>query len=188
MTFFVRKIVTNWRRSGHSGPTTIRVGGFRSFSTTDYKSHSNPSTPEFIPKPTWSIQSLDLTSQHTKLPREELERLSHLALLDLNELPEDLEQDLANMMHMVQQVSDFVSSNPILFEDVEEDPTGTSTYDFVRGVTGTPFRRHQEDTTELDDEKDDRETAVRVWDSYLEPNTIRQGGSHRYFAITTKTE
>lgn len=157
----------------------------RTVSTSPPLSDATIKSLDFIPKPTWSIQSLDLTSKHDKLPREELERLSHLALLDLNQLPDHLEQDLANMMHMVQQVSDFVRDNPALFEEYD-DETGTLTYDFVRGVTAAPLR----DSTECTDSElqDDETEAARVWESYLEANTVLQGGAHKYFSITTKSD
>lgn len=145
---------------------------------------------EFVPEPTWSLRSLDLGSQQEKLPKEELNRLSRLALLDLDKLPKDFEQDLANMMHMVDQVSDFVEQNPELFEKYN-DESGEMIYDSVRGVTSVPFRETQEDigTPSSKSEQDhDNEQADRVWEIYLEPNTIRQGGSHKYFSISTKKQ
>ena len=175
------RCVAKWGRKTYLRRTT------RLFSTATSESNNKDEThpPDFIPKPTWSIRSLNLNSTQDKLPRKELERLSHLALLDVKQLPDDLEQDLANMMHMVQQVSDFVEVNPELFQEYD-DNTGVSTYDFVRGVTAAPLRG---DTTEREEfELHDEEEAVRVWDSYLEPNTVRQGGAHKYFSITTKSE
>lgn len=138
-------------------------------------------TSSFIPRATWSIHSLELNAQHDKLPRGELRRLARLALLDLDRLPEDLEQDLANMMHMVDQVSAFAASRPDLFDHAAEDATGSFTYDYVKGVDTAPFRAIQDTLYE-----DEASEAKSVWDNYLEPNTIRQGGAHQYFSISTK--
>ena len=174
------RTITKWGRNSYLRRTT------GPFSTTTSEIHPNESHMlDYIPKPTWSIRSLNLNSTQDKLPREEMERLSRLALLDVKQLPDDLEQDLANMMHMVQQVSDFVAANPELFEDYD-DSTGVSTYDFVRGVTAAPLRGVTTEREELGlhEEKE----AARVWESYLEPNTVRQGGAHKYFSITTKSE
>ncbi len=135
----------------------------------------------FIPKPTWSIKSLELTSNHEKLAPEEMQRLSQRALLNLNELPQDLEQDLANMMHMIQTVSEFVTdpSNKQLFN--QDDETGAFQYDLVRGVTAAPLRG-----TKSPPDPEDVGDSAQVWEKYLEQKTIRRGGSHKYFAISTK--
>lgn len=135
----------------------------------------------FIPTPTWSVESLELTSKHEKLPADEMRRLSRRALLNLDEMPQDLEQDLANMMHMVQQVSAFVADpcNEQLFQKIDEN--SAFQYDFVRGVTAAPLR-----TKDCPLDTEDVEEAAQVWDTYLEHKTIRQGGSHKYFVISTK--
>lgn len=129
------------------------------------------------------MRSLDLTSKHAKLSPDEVDRLGHRSLLDLNQLPRILEQDLANMMHMVQQISDFVeeTTNKELF--THGDTAGSVQYDSVRGVTAAPFRF-------ADDPPDaeDLEEAAQVWGTYLDPKTIRQGGAHQYFVISTKQE
>jgi hypothetical protein len=162
-------------------PTCTQVIGSRSFSNSNARQSRDLSS--HIPEPTWSVKSLELTSQHAKLPPDEVERLAHLALLDLYQLPKDLEQDLANMMHMVQQVSDFVEdpSNKALF--IQDDDTGSFQYDFVRGVTAAPFRSAHDPP-----DAEDLEEASQVWETYLNPNTIRQGGAHQYFAISTKQQ
>lgn len=151
------------------------VAAKRSLSTTN-NNDDEDNRDSLVPKPTWSIQSLELSSSIAKLPEGELDRLAHRALLDTSKLPSDLEQDLANMMHMVQQVSEYVQENPQMFP--EDD---AQVYDFVRGVTAAPLRKESDD-------QEDREEAQQVWKSYLQPRTIRQGGSHQYFSIRTHKE
>jgi hypothetical protein len=128
-----------------------------------------------IPEPTWSIKDLQLTYNHPALPKEEVQRLSRRALIHIDEHDDAARQDLANMMHMVEQVSAYSSAHM----DADE------IYDEVRGVTAAPLRSSNNSTTTDDD---DREEAANVWQSQLQPNTIKVGGSHEYFVITTKEE
>ena len=157
----------------------------------------------FIPKATWSVKDLELKSRHECLPPEEIQRLAQLSLLDFQKLPADLGQDLANMMHMTQQISDFVNTNQDLFSSVEEKSGGSTTtkdeselssaavredafvYDVVRGVRAAPLRASG-DADALQEK--DQAQATKVWNSYLEPQTTRQGGAHQYFSISTKKE
>lgn len=84
------------------------------------------------------------------------------------------------MMHMVQQVSDFVGdpANQHWFQ--LEDEFGTFQYDFVRGVTTAPLRKILDPI----DQQQEQE-AASVFETYLDQKTIRQG-SHKFFAISTK--
>mmetsp|Transcript_24686 Transcript_24686/g.60655 ORF Transcript_24686/g.60655 Transcript_24686/m.60655 type:complete len:209 (-) Transcript_24686:582-1208(-) len=141
-----------------------------------------------IPKPTWSIQDLDLTSKRPPLPDEELDRLSKLALIDIKAMKpgdqESLGQDLANMLHMIDQVTQYSNDDDDNVENQGEDnPAAAQIYDVVRGVTKAPLRTS---TDHL--QAEDGEIAKDVWENMLQPNTKRMGGRHEYFAIQTKTE
>ena len=85
-----------------SRQTFLSLKRWRQLPTCRYKSFR-------IPDPTWSVEDLDLTSNRPRLPPEELKRLSRLALIDIDSITdkEGLEQDLANMLHMIDQVSTF---------------------------------------------------------------------------------
>jgi hypothetical protein len=129
---------------------------------------------------------LELTSRHPPLPPDELRRLSHLALIDLHrdggnkDDTNRLNQDLADMLHMVRQVTTFAVESD---DDRNGDDPSCSAhiYDTVRGVRATPLRpspnREQEDAFQQQDEEQARE----VWKNLLRPKTIRKGGGHVYF-------
>jgi Asp-tRNA(Asn)/Glu-tRNA(Gln) amidotransferase C subunit len=151
-----------------------------------------------IPEPTWSIKDLDLFTNQPPLPKEELERLCRLALIDISRKTMDeqtkLNQDLANMLHMIQQVTEYCTSDDELdhtlttagHRDGDVDTTtscSSEIYDFVRGVTAAPLRKGI-DMDPLHD--DDAKQAQEVWDNLLQPKTIRKGGGHQYFAIVTE--
>lgn len=146
-----------------------------------------------IPEPTWSVKDLDLSSKKPPLPPEELKRLSRLALIDIESMPdkEALIQDLSNMLHMIDQVSNFrfdendIDESKTLDDDEANAERAAKIYDVVRGVTKAPLRKS------LDEDpfqKQDQEIAHDVWNSQLKPKTIRKGGGHHYFAIQTKKE
>ena len=193
----VARYGTMLRRLRPEFSTTARVPSRRPRSPTPSTTlrcfvASKPQSKEsydHIPDPTWSVQDLELTKTHTKLPPQEMERLARLSLLDLEQLrqdtDEDLEQDLANMMHMVQQVSDYVAKNNLLDEEeMDESQAAQHIYDSVRGVTAAPLRSKDDDSLQ----EVDQAHAENVWESYLAPNTIRQGGSHHYFSSSTKED
>jgi hypothetical protein len=153
--------------------------------------------PKHIPAPTWSIADLQLDSKQPPLPQEELDRLCRLALIDINnntksqEEKDSLNQDLANMLHMIQQVKSFNSSssysssidhtNVPMEDDNDDDPSCSShIYDTVRGVTAAPLRRSNDPLAE-----NDHEAKEVVWKSLLQPKTTRLGGGHYYFSIVT---
>ena len=141
-----------------------------------------------IPDPTWSVEDLDLTSNRPRLPPEELKRLSRLALIDIDSIPdkEGLEQDLANMLHMIDQVSTFEykdEKEADKDEDENDIDKAAEIYDIVRGVTSAPLRKSLEDDPL---QTEDQEQAENVWKSLLQPKTTRKGGRHEYFAIKTK--
>jgi hypothetical protein len=174
----------HWKTTA-SRPLTAKrsISGSRPFGDESKQANATEGH-SFIPKSTWSVRSLELNAQHSKLIPEELERLGHRALLDLNQLPQNFEQDLANMMHMVGQVSEFVASQPELFdEENEDDDQASFIYDSVRGVSATPFRASQDVSYSTDQNE-----AKEVWETYLKQNTIRQGGAHQYFSISTKQD
>jgi hypothetical protein len=143
-----------------------------------------------IPEPTWSIKELDLTSKKPPIPPEELERLSRLALIDIESMPdkEGLRQDLANMLHMMDQVSSFYAAENESFESQNHDDQANAEraaeiYDVVRGVTKAPLRKSvDEDPLQTKDQA----IAGDVWNSLLQPKTTRKGGRHDYFVIQTK--
>jgi len=159
-----------------------------------------------IPSPTWSIADLELTSTHPPLPQNEFERLARLVLIDVssknnennndnyNDDMDSLRQDLGNMLHMIQHVTEYeYYPSPTGKYNNEHFPTsenndiaptcgGGSIYDTVRGVKAIPLRKGIDD-----DPLQDRDAtqAREVWESFLRPKTIRKGGSHVYFAIET---
>jgi hypothetical protein len=156
----------------------------------DVETPTTDSKRRYIPEPTWSIKDLDLFSNHPPLPREELERLSRLALIDTSggdkEEQARLNQDLANMLHMIQQVTDYYEQDDPTGGGCHEreDPTCSSEiYDIVRGVSAAPLRLgvDQDPLHEADAKQ-----AQEVWDNLLQPKTIRKGGGHQYFAIVTE--
>jgi Asp-tRNA(Asn)/Glu-tRNA(Gln) amidotransferase C subunit len=122
------------------------------------------------------LKDLELTSKQPLIPEEELDRLSRLALINIESSDREmLRQDLANMLHMVDQVSSY----PLEDDDEDED----AIYDGVRGVTAAPLRK----TAEQDPlQQVDQEQAGKVWKSLLQPKTTRKGGGHEYFSIQTK--
>ncbi|KAL3929973.1 MAG: hypothetical protein SGBAC_011972 [Bacillariaceae sp.] len=152
-------------------------------------------------------QDLQLTSKRPPLPKEELDRLSKLALIDIKAMDpndqESLGQDLANMLHMIDQVTqhssnddhdDNVNNNGDDYDDEDDhgkqqhdrkdSQSAAQIYDLVRGVTTAPLRKSPE-KDHL--QAQDGEIAKDVWESMLQPKTKRMGGRHEYFAIQTKT-
>jgi hypothetical protein len=157
---------------------------YYSTTTTIKSSSSSSSSYRHVPKPTWSIRDLKLTETHPPLPKEELQRLGRRAALTIDENDsQQLQQDLANMMQMVQQVSHVSKTLQLEFEnDDGDDDNDGDIYDAVRGVTKAPLR-----TSPSSSEKNAAQ-AQQVWESYLQPRTKRsRGGGHDYFVITTKT-
>ena len=175
-------------------------------SSSSSSSSSKSSSYRYIPEPTWSIDDLELKSNHPKLPKEEIQRLSHRALIQIIENnntegddeqqqlqleQEQLEQDLANMMHMVELVSNFndhhvqEDDDEAAAEESDNDESGVNIYDSVRGVTSAPLRRN---SIAQQQQQQDQHEANEVWKAQLQPNTTKVGGSHEYFVITTKEE
>jgi hypothetical protein len=154
--------------------------------------------PKHIPAPTWSIADLQLDSKQPPLPPKELDRLCRLALIDIDTKSQEekgaLNQDLANMLHMIQQVKAFNNSSssysssidhtdvPMEDDDDDDDDPSCSShiYDAVRGVTAAPLRTSNDPLAE-----NDHEAKEVVWKSLLEPKTTRIGGGHYYFSIVT---
>ena len=199
-------------------------------SNNDSSSSSSPSTLnsnssnnqkhrsyQFIPSPTWSVQDLELTLSHPPLPEEEFKKLARLVLLDVSSSSiissssnddnnDSLRQDLGNMLHMIQQVTEYqyppstksssssrsgsnssCNSNNVHdgYDTVDSGATyddGSKIYDAVRGVKAAPLRRGIEnDPLQLSDAAQ----AQEVWENFVQPKTMRKGGSHVYFAIKT---
>jgi Asp-tRNA(Asn)/Glu-tRNA(Gln) amidotransferase C subunit len=144
---------------------------------------------QYIPPPSWSIKDLQLDAQHPPISSEELERLSRLALIDINsrtpEEKEKLNQDLANMLHMIQQVTDYQHSHDDNKNNTNDIFCSGEIYDSVRGVTSVPLRKN---ITEDPLQEKDTKQANEIWAALLEPKTIRKGGGHQYFAIATGDE
>ena len=151
-----------------------------------------------IPQPTWSVQDLELTSTHLPISQKELERLARLVLIDVsgnsnnnddNNL-NSLKQDLGNMLHMIQHVTEYDYQLPTgksvagSRNDYSDDDLTCSAriYDTVRGVKTIPLRKGIE-TDPLQER--DATQAQEVWEDFLRPKTIRRGGGHVYFAIET---
>ena len=134
-------------------------------------SDTQQSSSSIIPAPTWSIASLELHKSHTPVERDELDTLAKRALVNVTQFSPariaQLQQDVGNMMHVMNQVSQFESS------DADDERL---LYDVPRNVTEAPLRGTQ----------DEPSTAPpQVWESYLAPQTQRVGG-HAYFVIATQ--
>ena len=151
-----------------------------------------------IPQPTWSLKNLKLTSTHIPITQQELERLAQLVLVDMSrnsnmrddETIVSLKQDLGDMFHMIQHISesdcwksktkDVVDTRNI---DDKDDPTiSARIYDIVKGVRGIPLRN----VTEEDPlQAQDAVQARAVWEVFLQSKMIRRDGGHQYFSIET---
>jgi hypothetical protein len=126
---------------------------------------------------------LQLDIKHKPVSQEELSVLAKRALIRLpapdNESSsssmQKLRQDLGNMLHMIQQVQDFVADN------ADEPLTDADIYDRPRGVKAAPVRR---ETSAAEEEE---EEASQVWESLLKPKTTAVG-AHSYFVIATKRD
>lgn len=153
-----------------------------------------------IPQPAWSIQDLELTSSHPPIPQKELERLARLVLIEVSGIRnnnegdslESLKQDIGNMLHMIQHVTEYdhrQSTGKATTErrnnrdnDSDEVMCSARIYDTVRGVKAIPLRKGiEEDILQAQDAVQ----AQEIWEHFLQPKTIRRGGGHVYFAIET---
>jgi hypothetical protein len=140
----------------------------------------------YIPEPTWSIASLELDRPHTPVSRSELERLAKRAVIDLSLLDSknnqlgipQLCQDVGNMMHMMNQVQEFVETM------ASKDTMSAETlYDAPRGITSPTAPTAVENATS-DNDWPDRDVSLTVRQSYWGPRLKRVGG-HEYFEIVT---
>ncbi len=155
---------------------------------------------QHIPEPTWSLEDLELTSTHTAIAEEELERLGRLVLLDVSEnrstskdeMIDSMKQDLGNMLNMIQRVTvhDYQESKSDCMDyasgsDLEENniqSASAATYDSVRGLTTMPLRKESElDPLQAEDASQSRDILEKT----LQTKMIRRGGGHKYFAIKT---
>jgi hypothetical protein len=141
---------------------------------------------QYIPEPTWSIASLELDQQHTPVTRSELERLAKRAVIDLSLLDSkddqlgipQLCQNVGNMMHMMNQVQEFVET--IASND---SMSAETLYDAPRGITLPTTSTSSENATS-DGDWPDRDVSLAVRQSYWGPRLKRVGG-HEYFEIVT---
>lgn len=157
-----------------------------------------------VPQPTWSVQDLELTSTHVPITQQELDRLARLVLVDMSENSsnsddetiDSLKQDLGDMLHMIQHVTEH-DCQEIIGKDVadarynnnddKDEPTGSATiYDTTRGVRGIPLRKGiEEDPLQAQDASQ----AQVISETVLHSKMVRRGGGHEYFAIeTTETQ
>lgn len=148
-----------------------------------------------IPQPTWSMQDLELTPIHTPINQQELERFARLVLVDVSGNDSDcdddtsdlLKQDLGNMLHMIQGVTEHdcrtTSGKDVAdTRDTDDLRSRARIYDIVRGVRGVPLRKEiEEDPLQASDAGQ----ARVVWENFLQSKMIRRGGGHKYFAIET---
>jgi hypothetical protein len=156
-----------------------------------------------VPRPTWSVQDLELASTHSSITQKELERLARLVLLDVSpnssncddRTLDSLKQDLGNMLHMILHVeghdyqeskgSDIVCTR--VNNDDGTDPTvSAAIHDTVRGVKEIPLRKEiEKDPLQAQDDANARVTSGEN----LHTKMVRRGGGHKYFAIkTTQTQ
>lgn len=153
-----------------------------------------------IPQPTWSIQDLALTTSHPPISQKELERLARLVLIDVSgninnyngDNLDSLKQDLGNMLHMIQHVTEYehqqstgnatIDTRNNRGDDSDDAMCGARIYDTVRGVKAIPLRKGiEEDPFQAEDAVQ----AQEIWEHFLQPKMIRRGGGHVYFAIET---
>ena len=211
------------RRNYSSTYTSNNDSSSSSPSTLNSNSSNNQKhrSYQFIPSPTWSVQDLELTLSHPPLPEEEFKKLARLVLLDVSSSSsrrrssnndnnnDSLRQDLGNMLHMIQQVTEYqyppstkssssssssrsgsnssCNSNNVHdgYDTVDSEATyddSSKIYDAVRGVKAAPLRRGLEDDPL---QLSDTAQAQDVWENFVQPKTMRKGGSHVYFAIKT---
>jgi hypothetical protein len=147
-----------------------------------------------VPQPTWSVQDLELTSTHVPITQQELEKLARLVLVDMSANSSDgddkttdsLKQDLGDMIHMIQHVTDCQESIGKGVADARnnknDDPTASAAiYDTARGVRGIPLRKViEEDPLQAQDASQ----AQVISETVLHSKMVRRGG-HEYFAIET---
>jgi Asp-tRNA(Asn)/Glu-tRNA(Gln) amidotransferase C subunit len=135
-----------------------------------------------LPEPTWSVQELELSQQHTPVSEQELKTLARRALLDVDQLDpstkQQLRQDLGNMLHMIEQVTSFQHPDFDKLDDV-------AIYDAPRGVSQAPLREDR--NINAKHEEEEKAQQQQVWSSFLRPQTTRIG-AHEYFSIETKRE
>lgn len=148
-----------------------------------------------VPQPTWSVQDLELTSTHVPITQQELEKLARLVLVDMSANSSDgddkttdsLKQDLGDMIHMIQHVTDCQESIGKGVTDARnnknDDPTASAAiYDTARGVRGIPLRKViEEDPLQAQDASQ----AQVISETVLHSKMVRRGGGHEYFAIET---
>ena len=157
-----------------------------------------------MPKPTWSIASLELDRKdHPPISEQELQKLAKRALLDVDILEEkrrilgqtSLKQDLGNMMHLIQhvvetskkqaeeQLHDKKDNPSTSYEEQEIDALlDAELYDLPRNISATVqnFQTNIEKSAGVSR----TEQAKSVWENYLKTKTTRVGG-HSYFVVTT---
>ena len=160
------------------------------------KSTLQQQTEHHIPKPTWSVDDLELASTHISVSQLELERLARLVLVDVsNDINNSntvgtIRQDLGNMLHMIQHVTELecresIEDDAAATKDrfhFHKDHTSATIYDIVRGVKNVHLRNtKEEDRLHLQDSIQ----ARAVWERFLQPALVRRGGGHEYFSIET---
>jgi Asp-tRNA(Asn)/Glu-tRNA(Gln) amidotransferase C subunit len=126
-----------------------------------------------IPAPTWSLKDLNLTALTEPVSEEELQTLAKRALIDVSRIEDTqgLRQDLANMMHYLEQVKSI---------DLP-DMTAEEIYDAPRNLTAAPVR------TSTDDDKQLKDEAAEVLEQLLREKGTKYG-AHDYFSVVTKKE
>jgi hypothetical protein len=195
----------------------IRMFGSSSNSNDPQISNKNKDDEDFpfpplIPRPTWSVESLQLHVAHPPISSHELQQLAKRAVLllvppcsptapphnddhDSNDTQNaQLRQDLGNMMHLIQQVvaTSSVSSATTTTSQPQQDAAADAAaqaawiYDAPRGVTTSPLRKtaaHDDENNGSNDRMHQRQEA-HVWKGMLEPKTTKVG-AHSYFVIPT---
>lgn len=140
----------------------------------------------FVPPATWSIAKLGLQEQHESATID-VEVLCRRACL---EPQPDLRQDVANMMHMLQQVSTASSSSREYAKAIElaidgsEDSVGAAEaaaaiYDRPRGVTAAPV---------VTVSPSNAETEPIAWLETLRRTSMKRVGGHYYFEMETRSK
>jgi hypothetical protein len=126
-----------------------------------------------FPSPTWSLKDLNLTTSSEPVTEEELKVLAKRACIDVTKIvdPDGLRQDLANMLHCMEQVQ----SVELPYMTAEE------IYDAPRGLTAAPVRKASAAFPA------EVKEAQQVWHSLVKSKLTKHGG-HEYFSIDTLKE
>jgi Asp-tRNA(Asn)/Glu-tRNA(Gln) amidotransferase C subunit len=157
-------------------------------------SHRNDTAPFKIPKPTWSIDDLDLTFQKEKpiaITDEELDRLAKKAVLNVSSLTsserDDLKLQLSKIMKCISLVTqmdhdtDSVDDGILSEKDMYDTPRGFGSTEFC-----TPVRNEEEELTAWSEYT--RKQSHCIMDQLKEHKMVERNGETYFQLIVNKEE